>query len=719
VLIERLRPSGASNICTYDSLNFARGTTVLRPQVFLSAAGLSAVAAITSVAIAWPEAIAQSMVTITAKQASLRGVPVTARPVREQNVSRLIVKMRASGSSDLVQPLMATHVRSLSGKAGFGVKSIRPMSGDASVVVLDAPLPLSEAKALAARLASDPAVEYAEPDVMLRPLATPNDANFMTRQWNLFPPSASYSGTVVVPMGQPAVPNVVAPATGGANLPNAWEVTTGAATVVIAIIDTGIVNHPDLNDAGLATLNTYVPGPGGRFLPGYDFVSADTVPNAGQFFSANDGDARDNNPADPGDAVNAGEKQAFPECEFVGGNINTNTPSSWHGTHSAGIAAGTTNNTAGIAGIGWNVKVLPVRALGKCGGAVSDIADAIRWAAGLTVTGVPANPTANVAKVISIGAGTASGTACSPALQTAIDAAIGAGSVVIAAAGNDGEFAMSSPANCVGVVSVTAHVINGENANYSNIGPVGGTGAALPTISAAGGGSPASLGALGPIDNPNWDGFYIWSTTPSGGGAPTAPLIYAGIIGTSAAAAQVAGVAALIKSKAANATPAMISSALTTSVQPFPDVSSCAPGRVWAGRCGAGMLDATRALQAAGAPVVVTAPRAVTVAAGATASFTVEAIGVVGYQWTRAGANIAGATGPSYTTPALAATDNNVAFAVVLTNLFGTTTSSATVTVNSGASNSPSGGGALPFWQLLLLSALLLAGRVRVAHSKQ
>jgi hypothetical protein len=111
---------------------------------------------------------------------------------------------------------------------------------------------------------------------------------------------------------------------------------------------------------------------------------------------------------------------------------------------------------------------------------------------------------------------------------------------------------------------------------------------------------------------------------------------------------------------------------------------------------------------------------AVSVAPGATASFTIEAIGVVSYQWTRAGAAIAGATGPSYTTPALAATDNNVAFAVVMTNSFGTTTSPpAVVTVTSTAGNSPSGGGALPTWQLLLLSSLLLAARVRVAYREQ
>jgi len=390
--------------------------------------------------------------------------------------------------------------------------------------------------------------------------------------------------------------------------------------------------------------------------------------------------------------------------------------------------AATANNATGIAGIGWNVKILPVRALGRCGGAMSDVADAILWSAGLTVTTAPVPPetavpaNANPAKVILIGAGGKVGVACSQTLQNAIDAAVTAGSVVVAAAGNEGSVTgISAPANCNNVIAVTAHAINGENATYSNIDAPGGT---QVTISAAGGGSPGSLGsspgAPSGIDDPAWDGYYIWSTTPSGGGAPQLPLIYTGRFGTSPAAAQVAGVAALIKSVVPAATPAQIKSAIITSARPFPDLGLCAPGREFAGRCGAGMLDATRALQAAGPPLVVTPPASVTVAVGGTASFTVEAIGAVSYQWVRNGVAIAGATGPTYTTPALAATDNNVAFVVNMSNSFGGTSSpAAVVTVTSTAANSPSGGGALPAWQLLLLSSLLLAARVSVAYRKQ
>ncbi len=325
-----------------------------------------------------------------------------------------------------------------------------------------------------------------------------------------------------------------------------------------------------------------------------------------------------------------------------------------------------------------------------------------------------------------MGAGGKAGVACSATLQSAIDAAVADGSVVVAAAGNEGSVTgISAPANCNNVIAVTAHAINGENAVYSNIDAPGGT---QVSISAPGGGSPGSLGsspgAPSGIDDPAWDGYYIWSTTSSGATGPianTPTAAYTDRIGTSPAAAQVAGVAALIKSAVPAATPAQIKSAIVTSARPFPDLGLCAPGREFAGRCGAGMLDATRALQAAGPPLVVTPPANVAVAAGGTASFTVEAIGAVTYQWIRNGVAIAGATGPTYTTPALAATDNNAAFQVNMSNSFGGTTSPAAVlTVTSAAANSPSsGGGALPIWQLLLLSSLLIAARVRVAYRKQ
>lgn len=689
--------------------------------------GLSAVAAIASIVIAWPSATAQSPLKMTAKRAELMGLPPPAKTAADPMVSRLIVKMRDSNASDLAQPFATGHLQALSARAGMGMKAVRAMAGHATLMQLDAPVRLSEAKAIAARLASDPMVEYAEPDVMLKVQLAPVDPDYTPRQWNLFDPTAMYTGAVT---GTPPPPSKTAAAAGAANLPPAWDIRTDASTVVVAIIDTGIVNHRDLNNMGLTPFSdTYVPnGAGGRFLLGYDFVSTNAgAPILPAGFVENDADpGRDNDPSDPGDWIEAADKTNFPDlCDDGDPGL---TPSSWHGSHSAGVvAASSTSSGTGIdmAGIAWGARILPVRAMGKCGGSVSDISDAIWWAAGGMITGAPNNT--NPAKVISIGAGTPAGTLCNATIQASINFAISQGAVVIAATGNSSAFELSSPANCANVIAVTGNAINGENWGGGNIGPAGGAGP-NPTISAASGGSPASLGALGPIDDPAWAGFYVWSTALHGlreplstnGATPplTGPAIL-GRVGTSAAAAQVAGGVALMKAKRPTATAAQVTSALMTSARPHPDLSSCAPGRVWAGRCGIGLFDAARALQATDPPTVTTQPRSTTVSAGQPATFTVEATAVVSYQWKRGGAPIAGATNAQYTLAQTAAGDNNVSFTVDLTNTFGTTTSSAAVlTVNSG-SNSPSGGGALPLWQLLLLASLLLANRVRIAQREQ
>ncbi len=144
--------------------------------------GLSAVAAIGSVTLTWPSAVAQAPSRINAKQAALLGKPAPASAASRQKVARLIVKLR---SSDMARSAMASgHVRQLSAMAGVGVKSVRS-SGDVSVVSLDAPVSLSDAKTLAARLASDPMIEYAEPDLVLKPFLAPNDVDYTPRQWNL------------------------------------------------------------------------------------------------------------------------------------------------------------------------------------------------------------------------------------------------------------------------------------------------------------------------------------------------------------------------------------------------------------------------------------------------------------------------------------------------------------------------------------------------------
>lgn len=595
---------------------------------------------------AWPASTAYSTGLLTPKQAKLQGLVATAK-VREQKVDKLIVKLKTPKSETLATAMSATRAQSLAKTAGTGMKALRTTAGGAHLMQLDRAMPLSEARAMAARLAQDEAVEYAEPDVRFKALAVPTEPRFAQWQWNLFAPVSMYTSGAVT-----------TPATGGANLPPAWDYTTGSDAVVVAVIDSGIVNHTDLN--GVPIANTYTPT--GRFLPGYDFISSNALGLPANFVG-NDGNGRDADPSDPGDWITVQEKTQYPdECTALGEVAPYETSeSSWHGSHVAGVVAATANNSLGIAGIGWNVKVLPIRALGKCGGALSDIEEAIRWAAGLAVAGAPANP--YPAQVINLSLG-GEGT-CGSTMQAAVTAAINAGAVVVAATGNGADVNLISPANCTGVIAVTAHTINGENADYANIGS--GT-----TISAPGGGSPVLLGRGGPTDGASFDGRYIFSTVLFGATTPTSPAsnsadtgaAYAGFAGTSAAAPHVAGVAALLKSSVPTATPTDVRSYLLN-VRPYPAGSACAPTGAFAGMCGAGLLDAGLALAntgnnaspaaAAGIDQIVAPGATVTLNGGGSKAFNGKTISA--YLWSQTAGpsvtlNNANAASASFTAPA-------------------------------------------------------------------
>ncbi|MEP6609881.1 MAG: hypothetical protein ABJA83_14555, partial [Burkholderiaceae bacterium] len=176
---------------------------------------------VASVAVALPSSTVNTSGRITEKQAMLTGSTATKAARPEQLVSRLIVKLRGTSAGDLVRAMSASRVQALSATAGVGMKSVRTMAGSATLLALDTPMPLSQAQAIAARLALDPSVEYAEPDIMFKVLAIPNDTRFNDWQWNLFAPTSTYTGALT------GGGTKSAPATGGANLPLAWDVTTG------------------------------------------------------------------------------------------------------------------------------------------------------------------------------------------------------------------------------------------------------------------------------------------------------------------------------------------------------------------------------------------------------------------------------------------------------------------------------------------------------------
>ena len=231
--------------------------------------------------------------------------------------NRLIIKF-SDFETATQQHLNPEQLQALSIQAGIPLAHLRPASGRNQILLMPQPLPLGEVKKIADKLSRSETVLSAEADVRYLPQLIPTDADY-GKQWYLFETP------------------------GGINAEAAWDITTGNRNTIIAVLDSGILPHFELQ---------------GRILPGYDFVTS--------LLQANDSDGRDPDPADPGDAALAGE------CG--NGEPVFDTPSSWHGTLIAGILAANTNNHTGIAGIDHNAVILPVRVLGKCGGFASDAA---------------------------------------------------------------------------------------------------------------------------------------------------------------------------------------------------------------------------------------------------------------------------------------------------------------------------------------------------------
>jgi serine protease len=256
--------------------------------------------------------------------------------------------------------------------------------------------------------------------------------------------------------------------------------------------------------------------------------------------------------------------------------------SSWHGLSVATVIVASSDNNLDIAGIDFAARLLPIRVLGKCGGDLSDVADAIRWAAGLPVAGVPNNPTpANVINLSLSGDG-----ACSPFEQDAINAAVTAGAVVVTAAGNEGGLVQNvSPANCDNVITVGAIARDGKIASYVNVGP-------RVDLAAPGGDDPDPEDL---VNNPP-NGVLTLSnfgTTTVGADA------LAVIQGTSFTAAQVSAVASLMLAVDASLSPNDIEEILKGTTRAFPD-ASCNTAL-----CGTGVLDADAALAGAADPASV------------------------------------------------------------------------------------------------------------------
>jgi serine protease len=574
-----------------------------------------------------------------------------------QEQGRVIVKFRAGGMATRATASAAQagpqQAAALSMRLSLRLKNGRALSQRSQVLMAQG---MSSA-ALVQALAKHPDVEWVVPDVRRFVQAVPNDPLFPGGQ------------TVITPnVGQWYLRSPDATLVSAINASKAWDRTKGSANVVVAVLDTGVSSrHLDLS---------------GKVLPGYDFVGFG-APAIGYSASdalayANDGDLEDSDAQDPGDWVSKAEAGtgAFKDC--------AESVSSWHGTKVSGLVGANTHNGQGIAGAGWDTKVLPVRVLGKCGGWDSEIIAGMKWAAGVFVPGVPSNP--NPAKVINLSLGSSG--PCGAAYAETVAMLDARKVTVVVAAGNDG-LTLGAPANCSGVISVAGVRHTGTKVDYSSLGP-------NVVIAAPAGNCTQDLGACryGLITTTN-----VGTTTP----LPLLSLYTSGenpAVGTSFSAPLVSATVALMLSIKPDASPQQIMDALRTSARPFPQsgaglaVSACrAPSSVaqssecycTTSTCGAGMLDAAEAVatMAGGAPLAVfsastTAPAVgTTVSLDGSASQASSGRTLVGFQWDiTAGASSANLVG------------SNSAPTVVLNPLAaGAVTVQLTVTDNTGATH--------------------------------
>ncbi len=498
------------------------------------AAALAALPAVATAAGAPRELPGPGVIVQLRPGAVAQAEPVASATLRD---SPQALREQAQATWQRQHALRTDRLKALAVDAGVPVADVGS-AGTALRLDFAQPLTGEPLQAAMRRLRLHPDVASVTPNVRWQrqqSTTVPNDPLFAS-QWHLQAPTTHASAL---------------------NLPTAWTLNTGAASaLVVAVVDGGVrYDHPDL---------------AGHLLPGYDFVSELAV--------ANDGNGRDADASDPGDWVTRAESLS---AVYQGCDVSN---SSWHGTAIAGQIAAATNNGAGVAGVHWGAQVLPVRVAGKCGALLSDLLDGMRWAAGLPVTGVPANATP--AKVINLSYG-GSG-ACDSAYQQTVNDIMAAGTLVVVAAGNSAE-PVTRPADCTGVVAVGAVRGDGAKTSYASYGP-----SVALVVPGGSGGSGVDAGLL---------------TTLNSGRTVPGSAVYGSLVGTSFAAPLVAGTAALMFSVQPTLTPADVSRLLKASVRPHTtqaNLSTCSATALsqtvcncTTDSCGSGLLDASLALAAA------------------------------------------------------------------------------------------------------------------------
>ena len=356
----------------------------------------------------------------------------------------------------------------------------------------------------------------------------------------------------------------------GIQAPVAWQTTRGKSSIVVAVLDSGITSHPDLE---------------GQTVPGFDFISSASSSHDGQALGLATGDW-DADPTDAGD---------------YDPTVSSST-SSWHGTHVAGLIAAA-QNSVGVSGVAPGVKILPLRVLGAAGGETSDLIAAINWASGLHVSGIPNNN--YPARVMNLSIGTDRPSGCDYGTQSAFRSAWDRGVTAITAAGNGNsagrpmEATGSYPGNCVPTINVGSTGYSGDSSYFSNYGPG-------VDISAPGGDDRDAPTAF----TSGTEGMLL--STWNNGSTIQGSADYSIEEGTSMASPIVAGVVALIYSVNPLFTSDDAYKIIKNSARPFKAGTQCAATANQYGLsdkdpaytdgysyCGAGIVDAAAAVKLA------------------------------------------------------------------------------------------------------------------------
>ena len=423
----------------------------------------------------------------------LRSTP--ALPKAEMTASEAGIASADLGS--LLQSVHATQIKKLYEDPGLqsqGSSSLNPPFAQSAlneyksqlertfVVSLDSDMSVEE---VVAQLKARSDVDYCEPNHYLKPSRAPNDTAY-ANLWALQNTGQTGNKTTYDPSSGVAGRDIDAEA--------AWDTVTGSATIVVAVVDSGVeLAHPDLS----ANLTT-----------GWDFGDNDSNPNDDCFNSIDE--------------------------YYTDG----------HGTHVAGSIAAIGNNGSGVTGVGWGVKVMPLKAATyQCFFPESAVASAINYAVD------------HGARVINISLGNDTDDVT---IRNAVAAAVSAHVAVISAAGNESASVKSYPAAYPGVLAVAATDRNDTVASFSNFG--------------------SWVGLAAP-------GVAIYSTYLTAGGS------YGYKSGTSMASPITAGVAALVLSRYPTLTGEEVITRLKASCE---NIDALNPNRV--GQIGAGRLNAARAI---------------------------------------------------------------------------------------------------------------------------